>query len=860
MRHFLFLGLLVASVLFCRPASACTMPASICESPIEGALPLIEGGEPAGILIDATADPALHHVAEDFAEDLGRVGGHVGRIAMNPENAPRRVVIIGIAGESPLIDSLVERGLIDLSRLSGQWEAFHVEVVQAPWPNVSEALVIAGSDRRGAVFGTYDLSERMGVSPWYWFADVPVRQASDLFVTAGRRSEQPGVRYRGFFINDEDPALSGWAEDTFGGVNSAMYERVFELLLRMKGNYIWPAMWAPKSFHLDDPRSAILADEMGIVMGTSHHEPLTRAQAEWHRLENDPSTGGAWNYLTNAENLRAFWSGGLERMMSKGGGQTFENLLTIGMRGDGDEPMSEGTAIELLETIVSDQRKLIEEVTGRPAEETPQVWALYKEVQDYYDRGMKVPEDVTLLFADDNWGQIRRLPTHDLHRVGGFGVYYHFDYVGAPRNYKWMNTNHVEKVWQQMNLAYERGARGIWIVNVGDIKPMEYPLDFFLRMAWAPDEMTPQALARYPEEWAARQFGEDQADVIGDLMTEFGRLASRRKPELLDASTFPIGKAAPDHLVKGEYDLIVDEWRRLSAEMERIRQHIPANQESAFFQLVEFPILAIANLYEMYAATAWNRQLALNNDPRANLFADRVEAAFARDAELTQKYHAIESGKWNHMMSQVHMSYVIWNDPTEQVMPTIVRVAGDVPEKMRNARIVFTSPEVGPGHLLRNAAEADRNIKGGELAWHEIPGLGESSAAMIALPQGRAATDPDEAPRLEYDFVVPATTDAQIRLHLLPTLDTIGRGGVRIGVSVDGGAVRELVMDLEPTGGAADTPGKRAWYDAVIQNRVVLTARTGRLLPGDHTIKVWRIDDNVILDRVELEFNAANMD
>src|SRR5690606_26347733 len=447
----------------------------------------------------------------------------------------------GVHGDSALLEELVQAGKLDLDDLDGQWEAFRIEVVENPWPTVPQALVIAGSDRRGAVFGAYDLSERMGVSPWHWFADVPVARASDVFVTAGERHEQPGVRYRGIFINDEAPAFSSWSQKQFGGANSGLYEQVFELLLRLKGNYIWPAMWEPRAFHLDDPRSRELADSMGVVMGTSHHEPLTRAHAEWDRLPDDPSAGGDWNYQTNAANLQKFWRGALERMMEKGDGRGYENLLTIGMRGDGDEPMTSSTAIALLEKIVADQRKLIEEVTGRPASEVPQVWALYKEVQDYYDQGMRVPDDVTLLFADDNWGQIRRLPTQDLDRKGGFGVYYHFDYVGAPRNYKWLNTNQIEKVWQQMDLAWQRGARDVWIVNVGDIKPMEYPIDFFLKMAWSPEAMTPEALAEFPAQWAARQFGAELAPSVADLVTTYSRLAARRKPELVNGGSYAVG-------------------------------------------------------------------------------------------------------------------------------------------------------------------------------------------------------------------------------------------------------------------------------------------------------------------------------
>jgi hypothetical protein len=527
-------------------AQDCADALAVCAEAVAGSVALIDQGKPATVLIDADADPAIGHAARNFAADLGRVGGRAAVVVHDAAAVQGPIVLIGELGKSALIDDLRRRGLIDANDLTGEWEAYRQIVVDDPFPNVPRALVVVGSDRRGAVFGTYDVSERIGVSPWYWFADVPVERRANVYLTPGSRRDQPAVKYRGFFINDEAPAFSGWTQAKFGGANSRAYAHVFELLLRLKGNYLWPAMWAPRAFNDDDPRNMVLADEMGVVMGTSHHEPLTRAQDEWHRNTAGGVTGGAWNYETNADNLRTFWRGGVERMMSKGDGRGYEALLTVGMRGDGDEAMSEGTAVPLLERIVADQRAIIAEVTGRPASETPQLWALYKEVQDYYDRGMQVPDDVTLLFSDDNWGQIRRLPAIGAPpRAGGYGVYYHFDYVGAPRNYKWLDTVQIEKTWQQMDLAWQRGARTIWIVNVGDIKPEEFPLSFFMAQAWNPAAMDLAALDRFPEQWARAAFGPAQAQRIGAILTRYGQLAARRKPELVDALSFALGDAGP---------------------------------------------------------------------------------------------------------------------------------------------------------------------------------------------------------------------------------------------------------------------------------------------------------------------------
>lgn len=804
------------------------------------------------MLVDDNANSAVRHVAENFAEDLGRVGGRRAEVLTDARQVKGPVVLIGVMGNSRLIDGLVAEGKLQVDSIKAQWETYQVAVVERPWPGTQRALVIVGSDRRGAVFGTYDLSERIGVTPWYWFADVPVQRRSLVHVTAGARVDRPGVRYRGFFINDEDPAFSGWAKQRFGGINAEMYAHVFELLLRLKGNYLWPAMWAPKAFHLDDPNNARVAHEMGVVMGTSHHEPLTRAQSEWHRLEDDPSVGGEWNYQTNAANLRAFWKGGLERMKGAEGTDPHDNLLTIGMRGDGDAPMSEGTATDLLESIVADQRALISEVTGKPASQTPQMWALYKEVQDYYDEGMTVPDDVTLLFSDDNWGQIRRLPTRDLDREGGFGVYYHFDYVGVPRNYKWINTNRIEKVWQQMDLAHARGARSIWIVNVGDIKPMEYPLEFFMDMAWAPEKMTPQALAGYPEAWATQQFGADLGAEVGELLTLYAKLSARRKPELVDEKTYALGEIRPDVLVRGEWSRVVEDWRALVTKLDAVRPRVGVEAQAAFFQLVEYPILAVSNLYEMHYATAWNHRLASQFDPRGNVFLELAERAYARDAELTRQYHALNDGKWDQMMSQVHMNYVIWNDPTQHNPPVLIRTAGDVPEKMRDAAVVFVDPDTAPGVIAIDAADFDRNVAVDDLAWTPIRNLGHARAGLVTLPQGRPATLPASAPRVEYDVTLPENRGVEVRLRLSPTLDTTGGSGVRIGVSIDDGPVQTLVSALEPTGGAASTPQQRNWYRAVTENRVDLSASFDALATGRHTVKVWRLDDNAVVEGLEI--------
>ena len=626
----------------------------VCAAPGAGRLALIEAGRPAALYADPADDAGVLRAVRDLQADLGRVSGGSAALELGALPSSGPAVIVGTLGQSRLVDRLVAEGKLDTTGVSGQWEAFLQQTVEAPLPGVDRALVIAGSDRRGTIFGVYDLAEAIGVSPWHFWADVPVERHADLYVSPGRHVERPAVRYRGIFLNDEEPALGTWARETYGGINAAFYEDVFELILRLKGNYLWPAMWG-KSIYDDDPASPALADEMGVVLGTSHHEPLSRAHVEWERYGRE----GPWNYETNGTSLRAFWRTGIERMGAN------ESLVTVGMRGDGDEAMAEGTAIDLLERIVADQRDIIADVTGRPAAETPQVWALYKEVQDYYDQGMEVPDDVTLLFADDNWGNIRRLPDPAAPpRAGGYGVYYHVDYVGAPRSYKWINKTQIERVWEQMHLAREHGADRLWIVNVGDLKPMEFPISFFLDYAWDPDAWPAERLPEYPRQWAARQFGDAHADEIGRLLTEYTRFNSRRTAELLTPDTYSL----TDY---HEAARIVDDYNALLADAEQVENALPERYHDAYFQLVLHPIVASATLNELYVTVGTNRLYAAQGRASTNDLAAHARGLFARDAEITERYHALGGGKWDHMMSQVHIGYTSWNDPPEDVMPEV---------------------------------------------------------------------------------------------------------------------------------------------------------------------------------------------
>lgn len=622
-----------------------------------GSVRLVADGLAAPILVDPEDHASVRRAVSDLQQDIARITGLQPRILTTASN-DADVIVVGTVGKSRLITRLVDQGRLDVAEIRGRWESTIVEIVPHPWPGAARALVIAGSDKRGTIFGVYELSEQIGVSPWYWWADVPVRRQAALFARAGRYvRREPAVKYRGIFINDEAPALSSWARETFGGFNHRFYARVFELLLRLRANFLWPAMWG-SAFNDDDPLNPALADEYGIVVGTSHHEPMMRAHDEWRRYGNGP-----WNYASNAERLRTFWTEGIRRTAG------YERIITLGMRGDGDEPMSEEANVALLQRIISDQRRIIAEHGGDDLSSVPQVWALYKEVQEYYERGMRVPDDVTLLWSDDNWGNIRRLPTREeRQRPGGAGVYYHFDYVGGPRSYKWLNTVPIPKVWEQMHLAWRYGATRIWIANVGDIKPMEFPIQFFLDYAWDPEQWPADRLSEYTRAWAEREFGPERASDIAELVSAYTKFNGRRKPEMLEPGTFSMVNYR-------EAETVVADYLQLVRKAEAIFAAIPVEARDAFYQLVLHPIKASALVNELYVTAGRNRLYATQGRTSTNDLAHRTRELFKQDARLTRDYNeTLAGGKWTHMMDQTHIGYTYWNQPVRNAMPAVQEI------------------------------------------------------------------------------------------------------------------------------------------------------------------------------------------
>ena len=673
-------------------------------------------------------------------------------------------IVIGTVGCNRQIDQWVKQGL--LKDLKDKREKYIIRTI-------GQQLVIAGSDKRGTVFGIYELSAQIGVSPWYWWADAPVAHHDRLYAVQGEYTDgEPAVEFRGLFLNDEAPCLTGWVKNTFGTNygDHRFYEKVFELILRLKGNYLWPAMWS-WAFYADDPENSKIADRMGVMMGTSHHEPMARNHQEYARHRKE---WGAWNYQTNQKKLDQFFREGIERMNGT------DDIVTIGMRGDGDEAMSDKADVKLMERIVDNQRRIIKEVTGKPAEKTTQVWALYKEVQDYYDAGFRVPDDVIMLVCDDNWGNVRRVPNTEKERKhpGGWGLYYHVDYVGAPRNTKWLNVTQTQQMFEQLSLAYDHGIQRMWILNVGDLKPMEYPIQLFMDMAWNPKEFTQQDITAHTYRFfcsVLSDFVAEEATAIYNLNCQY---MARVTPEMLDAKTY--------NVETGEWKQVADDYLRLETRALRLYEDIPAEARDFYRQLVLFPIQAMANLYDMYYAQAMNLQLASNNNPDANKWADEVTRCFRRDSLLCHYYNKVmSSGKWDGMMTQKHIGYRIWNDNfPKDMLPQTKKV-----ENGRSGGFTFTHAY---GYVAMEAEHYHEAKASEGTQWTIYPDYGRTRSAVALTPY----TAPVGDASISYRFSLPKGINT-VKVHVIvkSTLDFLNVGGHEYTVSLDGSEPQTVNMN-----------------------------------------------------------------
>ena len=764
-----------------------------------------------------TYDPhdwkGVRMAVENLRQDLKAVTGSA--------NAP---VVVGTVGKSKLARKYKPQS----KELQGKWEQYLIFTDK-------DKLVILGSDKRGTIFGIYELSRQIGVSPWYWMADAPIQKHEQLFAKSGIYTDgEPKVKYRGLFINDEWPSFGTWCNNQFGGINSKAYARIFELMLRLKANYFWPAMWDSR-FNEDDPLSPQLADDMGIVMGTSHHEPMMRAHKEY---VNRKESIGAWDYATNKANLDKFFEEGLER------NKAYDNLITIGMRGDGDVAMGNGDDEENMKTlkdVVDGQREIIERVYKKPASEVPQLWAIFTEVQRYYDAGFTVPDDVTLLFCDNNWGYIRRTgPEKEQARKGGMGMYYHIDMNGGPWNDRWVNTTTAAKIREQLNLAYQTGIDRIWIINVGDLKPKEMPIDFIMHYAWNPDDYPADKIDQYMVDWARSIFGSEYAREIADIVTEYSKMNLERKPEVQRVGIYSVET--------GEAQRMFNRWDELEKRTLSLSKKMPVEMQDAFYQLVEYPAVASAGVAKIYLAATLGDSTTM-------------QTLFERDKQMTDKYNkVIAGGKWDGMMLDKHIGYRMWSMPNENTLPQVAKPSDKTGITANETAIM--------AHDYTRRTDAD------DARWVFLPGLGRGEGNMGIEPVTSKSRPLGDGATLEYDINFSQSGKQKLALGILPTNDVNPARGLRIGVRVDDGEMqtidaRQGYVDTfneytkeniarskvlkplpQPASDIYLSGTRQRMRSEVFDNLRWLSIDIDIPTEGNHTIKVVMIDPEIVVEKL----------
>jgi hypothetical protein len=785
-----------------------------------GDFALVAGERPAAIVIAPGDFKVVEIAANDLAADVERVTGQRPTVRSETGGLSGPVVLIGTLGKNPVIDALVATGKLDVSTVRGQWETFLITTMTQPLPGVEQALVIVGSDRRGTAFGVYELSQAIGISPWHWWADVVPEKKSALYVASGvRKFGPPSVSYRGIFINDEDWGLQPWAAKNFapeeGGIGPKVYRKVFELLLRLKANTLWPAMHACTKPFNAFPGNAQLADDYAIVMGSSHAEPMLRNNVgEWTAPKE------AYNYLTHRDGVLKYWD---ERVAANG---RFENIYTLGMRGIHDSnmvgPKTDAERIATLERIFADQRAMLAKHVRPEVEQVPQMFCAYKEVLELYRKGLKVPDDVTIVWPDDNFGYVRNFASaEEQKRSGGFGVYYHISYLGRPLAYLWLCTTPPALIWEEMSKAYDHGAQKLWIVNVGDIKPAEIGTEFFLQMAWDINRWKRENLPQFLETWATREFGPKYAKDIADVMAAYYQLNYQRKPEHLQW-WLPKEEPKASPMTKQERE---DRWANfagIGAKTQRLAPKLLTQVRPAFEQLVGYPV---------YASSLANARF-LQGEKGDKQAAEDADQLLIKMTQLINETPV--GGKWRGIMQLEpadndwkSMRIARWEMPKYKAKPDLEKAEAIISLEAEH----FT-------------AKTDR----GGTGWAMIPDLGRTGdgsvavfpTTMSAVPLVRAKAD---APCLDYSVHFPKAGEFTLRANLIPAHPLVG-GSLRFAVALDDGAPQ--LVELVFKDGSAE------WAQGVLDNMRVATTTLVVPTAGAHTLRLYGLEAGVVIDKLVL--------
>lgn len=806
---------------------------TVSNTAVSGAFPLVKG-KLANVIYTDIADAEVVKIAANcFRKDIQMVTGVLPTIQTTVP-ATAYPVIGGTIGHSKIIDQLIRDGKINADPVKGKWETFSITVVNDPLPNVKQALVIFGSDRRGTAYGFFELSRMMGVSPLNWWADVTPKHHDEIYITPGSSIVgPPSIKYRGIFINDEDWGMQPWAaknmDKDIKDIGPNTYAHVFELLLRLKANYIWPAMHPCTKAFWYYKENPIVADKYAIVLGASHCEPILRDNVfEWadnYEVEFGQKPG-EWRYDVNKAQIYNFWD-----VRAKASAK-IDAVYTVGMRGihDGSMPgpKSKPEKVKLLENVISDQRELLSKDIAKPADIIPQIFCPYKEVLDLYQMNMKLPDDITIVWADDNHGYVRQVSdVTEQKRSGGSGVYYHLSYWGAPHDYLWLESNSPSLISYELSKAYQFGANKVWVINVGDIKPAEMELQFNMDLAWDIKRWTPEKAYDYPKEWAAETFGVEYADAIAHIKHEYYRLANAAKPEHVDVVLFP----------EAELNQRLADYQALRKEAEVLKAKIPATLQDAYFELILYPVSGACLMNEKILYAHASVILAHPATKKQALdYARKAKDAFDEIHSITKKYNEVIAGdKWNGIMSDHPRDQKVFKMPDVATEKT----ASEAP----NPNLIVNWP-TQPKFIIM----ADKYINKQETAGTHIEtinGLGINGKAVTVMPIIEKSYDKNikDAPYLDYKVNFTAGNDS-IVVKCLPTFHLYQGFGLRYAISVNGDEPQSVNMDSP-----ADS---KVWGTNVLRGYSIGQTTHTVSKTGEGKIRIYLLDPSLVLSQIEV--------
>ena len=826
-------------------------------TPDKNAFPLSTNTQGTATICVSPKDAVVvNQAAQMLADDIGNVTESVAPKVMCSVNLPKDpyIILAGTIGQNVAIDQLIAKDIIDVSKIKNGCEQYIITTIEKPSKGVKKALVIVGSDRRGTAYGILELSKKMGVSPWNWWADVTPVIHDEIYVSGNETSKRPTVKYRGIFINDEDWGLKPWSslnyEKELGDIGPKTYRRVCELLLRLKANMLAPAMHSCTGAFYTHPESKLVADSLAIIITTSHCEPLLLNNAD--RSEWDSKRDGEWNYATNKHTIHRKW----EKRLSEAA--QFENIYTTAMRGVHDEglrgnlPMNE--RIPLIKRVIEDQRTLLQRYVKKDAEDIPQIFVPYKETMDIYENGLDVPDDITLVWVDDNYGYMKRVSDEqEQRRSGHAGVYYHLSYLGAPHDYLWLNTTAPVLMYEELMKAYNTGADRYWLLNVGDIKPAELGIQTFMDLAWNVNEFNVETINQHQANFLANIFGKQYETHFQYILDTFYRLAWSRKPEFMgwerewDSPQYT-GMRDTEFSFKNYNDaqLRLAEYQQIVDSVDSIQKLIPQKLADAYYQLLQFPIHGAKEMNRKFLMAQLNHELAEQGDMEgANWAATQATQAFDAIEQLHRHYDAIKDGKWNHFMA---LSPAICS--LSHKMPNITRFedAGEKIVDINPSSKEFlldrcTVIDITKPHAIHN--------DGGNHTIRNIEGIGYDWKAIQLGLFTEPVCDPSSnmSPYIDYSFNIDSDVNDSICIYVytVPFFPLHKERELRFGVSIDGSTT--IVCNNKFKEWAV------SWKDQVLQNGH-LDSLKFKASQGEHTLTFHIGDPGIIIQRIIIDWGG----